>query len=136
MRIAPDQPSGRAPSVRIDQQLVGVEAVAMLGLIGSVNTVAIELSGRDIVEIAVPNVFGTLGQFDAFEFASAENSAKLVPRPSQLAPRREDVPAVRRMRQLSGTRNIAAKGGMVRLSSGTRPSNAWTSPTFPTLLPP
>ena len=55
--------------------------------------------------------------------ALAENSAKLVPRPSQLAPRREDVPADNRMRQLSGTRKIAARGGMVRLSSGTRPSS-------------
>src|SRR6267378_2260201 len=31
---------------------------------------------------------------------------------------------------------MAARGGTVRLSSGTRPSNVWTSPTFPTLPPP
>ena len=71
MRIAPYQPSGKPPGIGIEQQLVGVEAVAMLGLIGPVNAIAIELSGRDVVQIAVPDIFGALGQFDAFEFAAA-----------------------------------------------------------------
>ena len=56
--------------------------------------------------------------------------------PSQPAPRRADVPPVSRIDQLSGTRKIAASGGMVRLSSGVVPSEARTSPILPTLLPP
>src|SRR5437868_10013671 len=35
------------------------------------NAIAIELPGRNVVQIAVPDVFGALGQFDAFEFAAA-----------------------------------------------------------------
>src|ERR1019366_2385444 len=57
--------------IGIEQQLVGVEAVAVLRLIGSMNPIAIKLSGRNVVQISVPDVFGTLGQFDALEFAAA-----------------------------------------------------------------
>ncbi len=71
MRIAPYQPSGQPPGIGIEQQLVGVEAVAVFGLIGSVNAIAIELSGRNVVQIAVPDILGALRQFDAFEFAAA-----------------------------------------------------------------
>ena len=151
MRVAPHQPSGEPPGIGIEQQLVGVEAVAVLGLIGPVNAIAVELSGRDVVQIAVPDVLAALGQFDAFELAAAlaVEQAKLdllahwrrtarnwCPGRPSLHRGARSVPADSRMRQLSGTRKIAASGGMVRLSSGTRPSNVWTSPTFPTLLPP
>src|SRR3984893_7341827 len=39
MRIAPYQPSGKPPGVGVEQQLVGIEAVAVLGFIGPVNAV-------------------------------------------------------------------------------------------------
>src|SRR5258708_11736385 len=71
MRVAPYQPSGKPPGVGVEQQLVGVEAVAVLGLIRSMNAIAIKLPGRNVVQITVPDVFGALGQFDAFEFAAA-----------------------------------------------------------------
>src|SRR3981081_2985699 len=71
MGIAPYQPSGQPPGVGVEQQLVGVEAVAVFGLVKSVNAIAIELSGRNVVQIAVPDIFGALGQFDAFELAAA-----------------------------------------------------------------
>ena len=45
--------------------------MAVLGFIGSVNAIAIELPGRYVVQVAVPDVFAALGQFDAFEFATA-----------------------------------------------------------------
>src|SRR5258708_24809451 len=70
MRIAPYQPSGKPPGVGVEQQLVGIEAVAVLGLIGPVNAIAIELSRRNVVQITVPYIFGTFGQFDALEFAA------------------------------------------------------------------
>ena len=59
------------PGIGIEQQLVGVEAVAVLGLIRPVNAIAVELAGRDVVQIAVPDILGALRQFDAFEFAAA-----------------------------------------------------------------
>ena len=44
MRVAPDQPAGEPLGIGVEQQLVGVEAVPMLGRIGAVDAVAIELS--------------------------------------------------------------------------------------------
>src|SRR3981189_3427836 len=35
------------------------------------NAIAIKLPGRNVVQITVPDVFGALWQFDAFEFAAA-----------------------------------------------------------------
>src|SRR5579863_7497038 len=79
MGITPYQSSGDAPGIGIEQQLVGVEAVAVFGLIGSVNPIAVELPRRDVVQVAVPDIFAALGQFDAFEFAAslAVEQAKL-----------------------------------------------------------
>src|SRR5579871_4267898 len=71
VRIAPDQPSGEPLGIGIKQELVGIEAVALLGRIGAVDAIAIELAGRDVVEIAVPDVLSALGQFDTFELAAA-----------------------------------------------------------------
>src|SRR6188472_3804864 len=71
MRIAPYQTPRGSPRVGIDQQLVGVEAVAMLGFIWPVDAIAVELTRRDVVQIDVPDILGALRQFDAFEFAAA-----------------------------------------------------------------
>src|SRR5206468_4275992 len=71
MRVAPDQPAGEPLGVGIEQQLVGVEAVAAFGCIGAVDAIAIELPGRDVVEIAVPDILAALGQFDPLELAAA-----------------------------------------------------------------
>src|SRR4051812_47206658 len=71
MRVAPYQPSGQPPGVRIDQELMRVETEALLRLIRAVHAVAIELSGRDVVQVAMPDVFAAFGQRDAFQFALA-----------------------------------------------------------------
>src|ERR1700709_2367036 len=47
MRIAPYQPSGKPPGIGIEQQLVGVETVAVFGFIGPVNAVTVELPRRN-----------------------------------------------------------------------------------------
>src|SRR4029077_2956193 len=70
MGIAPDQPAGEALGIGVEQQLVGVEAVAVLGVVRPVNAIAVELSGRNIVQGAVPDILGAFGQFDAFDFAT------------------------------------------------------------------
>src|SRR5688572_14899376 len=71
MRIAPYQPARRSPGIGIDQQLVGIEAVAALGLIRPVNAIAIELARRHVIQIAVPDILGALRQCDAFEFTTS-----------------------------------------------------------------
>ena len=71
MRVAPHQAAGEPLGIGIEQQLVGVEAVPAFGRIGAVDAIAIELPGRDVVEIAVPDVLVALGQFDPLEFAAA-----------------------------------------------------------------
>src|SRR6185312_9236596 len=45
-------------------------AMAVLRLIGAVHAIAVELSRRHVVEIAVPDVLATFGQLDALEFAA------------------------------------------------------------------
>src|SRR5690606_11469687 len=71
MRVAPDHAAGEPLGVRVEQQLVRIEAMALLGGVWTVDAVAVKLSGRDIAEVAVPYVFGSFGQSDAFEFAPA-----------------------------------------------------------------
>ena len=71
MGVAPYHPPGKPPRIGIEQQLVGIESVAVLGLVGAMNAIAIELPGRNVVQIAMPYVLAALGQLDAFEFAAA-----------------------------------------------------------------
>ena len=71
MRVAPHQPAGQPLCIGIEQQLVGVEAVPVLGMIGAMHPIAVELPWRDIVEIAMPDILGTFRQFDALEFTAA-----------------------------------------------------------------
>ena len=44
MGIAPYQPPGKPPGIGVEQKLVGVEAMAVLGFIGPMNPITIELS--------------------------------------------------------------------------------------------
>src|SRR4051794_26678354 len=150
MRVAPHQPAGEAPRVGVEQQLVGIEAMALLRRVGAVHAVTVELPGRNVVEIAVPDVLGAFGKLDFFQFAAAlaVEQAQLDLLRIRREQRKVRAPAVpacaepgRRAgrqshAQPSGTRKIAANGGMVRLSSGTKPSRVLTSPTLPTLPPP
>ena len=54
--------------VGVEQQLVGIEAVARLRLVGAMHPVAIECSGMHIRQIAVKHLVGIFGQFDAGRF--------------------------------------------------------------------
>jgi hypothetical protein len=40
---------------------MGIEAVSVFVLVGTVNTVAIELAGRHVIEVTVPDILGALG---------------------------------------------------------------------------
>jgi hypothetical protein len=69
--VVPLEQSHEAARVRIGQQLVGVEAMALPGSVGTMHAVAIDAAGRHALEIAVPDLVGVLGQCDAFELGLA-----------------------------------------------------------------
>src|SRR5690242_13938332 len=69
MRVAPNQPSGYPLGIRIEQKFVGVEAVTMVGFIWPINSIAVKLTGRDVIQLTVPDILVALGQLDALEFA-------------------------------------------------------------------
>src|SRR5262245_5741054 len=71
MRIAPDQPPGELLGVRIDQELVRIEAKAALRLMGAVHAVPVKLARANVVEIAVPDVLAALRQGDALALTPA-----------------------------------------------------------------
>jgi hypothetical protein len=50
--------------VRIEQQLVGIEAMARVGFVRAMNAVAIELTRPDIRHVAVKDLVGVFRQLD------------------------------------------------------------------------
>ena len=99
--------------VGVEHELVGIEAVTGVRLIRTVDAVAVDRSGPRRREIAVPDFIGIFGKLDPLEFgftvssnrqsstfvACAENSAKLTPEPSHVAPRGNGLPSVTRERR-------------------------------------
>src|SRR5262249_24490998 len=79
MRVAPDQAPCQLPRIRIEEELVRIETQSALGLIRALHAVTVELSRRDIVEVAVPDVLGAFRQRDALDLAPtmAVEQAKL-----------------------------------------------------------
>ncbi len=59
------------PGVRVEQQLVGIEAVTSLGLIGAVDAKAVERRRPDLRHVAVEHLVGSLRQFETTDFALA-----------------------------------------------------------------
>ena len=100
-RIGRAQLAGQAPRIGIEQQLVMVEAMAVLRLVGAIGAIAVDQAGARIGQIAVPDLVGAFRQLEALRsragptdrtgrarclVAWAEKTAKLVPSPSQVAP--------------------------------------------------
>ena len=116
-RVAED---GRVPveladmgaRVGVEQQLVRIEAMAGLRLVGPVDAKAVEGARADVGDVAVKNLVGELRQFEALDFAfavraskmqtstcvaCAEKTAKLAPLPSPVAPSGKGLPSLMRM---------------------------------------
>src|SRR5690606_29475451 len=55
--------------IGVDQQLVRIEAVAVVRLVGSVNAIAVKLTRIDTIEIDVPDLLRAAGQGDTMDFA-------------------------------------------------------------------
>jgi len=69
VRIAPPHLADDLARVRVEQQLVRVEAVALLGCIRTVHSVAVQHAGPRLRQVAVPHEVGALGHVDALDFA-------------------------------------------------------------------
>jgi hypothetical protein len=71
VRVAPVKGTYRGPGVGVEEQLVGVVAVALSGVVGSVNPVAVELAEPPVGQVAVPFLVGALPHLDALDLSSA-----------------------------------------------------------------
>ena len=71
MRIAPHQRTLQVLGVRLDQQLVGVETVAALGLVGPVDAIAVQQTRPCLGQIRVPVGIGALANVDALQLVPA-----------------------------------------------------------------
>ena len=57
--------------IGVEQQLVMIEAMPRLRVVGPVDAVAVELAGPRVRQVAVPDLVGVLGQHDPLELALA-----------------------------------------------------------------
>ena len=60
MRVGPAQRALDHPRVRVEQQLVRIEAMALLGRVGAVHAVAVEQPGPRLGQVAVPDEVGAI----------------------------------------------------------------------------
>src|SRR5690554_6309993 len=110
--LGPLQLADQLLGVGVDQQLVRVETVAGIRLVGPVDPIAVDHARVGIGQVSMPDLVGIFRQFDAPSsrlpwlsnrqsstlVACAENSAKFTPRPSQVAPRGKGWPSAIRER--------------------------------------
>ncbi len=57
-RIVPADLAVEFQRVGVEQQLVGIEAVAVVRLVGTVDAIAVKLAGADLGQVAVPDLVG------------------------------------------------------------------------------
>jgi len=70
-RIVPLQRTGDLARIRVQQQLVGVEAMALLRLVGAVGAIAVELPGLHIRHVAGEDRAFPAGHFQPRQFLRA-----------------------------------------------------------------
>ncbi|MNM24079.1 hypothetical protein D3C81_345030 [compost metagenome] len=70
-RLGPFKASDQLLGVGIDQQLVGVETVAVRGLIGAIYPIAIDQARVRVRQVAMVDLVGVFGQFDALDLVFA-----------------------------------------------------------------
>ena len=71
MGVAPMELADQLLGVGVEQQLVMIEAVARLRVVGAVDAIAVELARADVGQVAVPDLVGVLGQHDPLQLALA-----------------------------------------------------------------
>src|SRR5512140_2592782 len=70
-RVAPLELSGQAARVRIDHQLVRIEAMAFVRRVGAMDAIAVQQARSRFRQVAVPDLVGALAQRDALQLASS-----------------------------------------------------------------
>ena len=70
------------PRIRVEQQLIGVEAMTRLRLVGSIDAKAVKCPRADIRDPSMKNLVGEFRQFEALDlaFAVAVENADFHPR--------------------------------------------------------
>ena len=66
--VVPADAAEELPRVRVDEELVRVEAVALAGLVGTVHPVAVEGPGAQALDVTVPDLVRAAGEADALGF--------------------------------------------------------------------
>ena len=112
-RVVPAKLAGERAGIGVEEELVGVEAVAGLGRVGAVRAQAVELAGAEVGKVAVPDLVGELRQRDAVGLAPAlgVEEAELDPRGMGGEDRDVDAGAVPGGAERKGQSGGDAKGG-------------------------
>ena len=71
VRVAPHQGTLQVLGVRLDQQLVGIEAMAALRIVGSVHAITVQQAGTRLGQIRVPVGVGALANVNALSLVPA-----------------------------------------------------------------
>ena len=71
VRVIPHESPDQLPCIRVEQEFVGIETVALARFIRSVYAVTVRLAGRDVIETTVPDVCGALRKGDTRDLALA-----------------------------------------------------------------
>ena len=87
MRIVPPDRALKRFRVRVEQQLVGVEAVSVLRAVGAVDAIAVKQIGPRVRQIAVPHLVGIFGEPDARASRAARSYRTGTIRPPRHFPR-------------------------------------------------
>src|SRR5262249_43369673 len=54
--------------VRVDQQLRGIEAIAVRRIVWAMNAIAVKLTGPNVRQVAMPDLIGALTEIDLVRF--------------------------------------------------------------------
>ena len=115
--------------VRVDQELVRVEPVAVLGRPGAVDAIAVALAGPDARQVAVPVERRALDERDAVSFALVVEQAELdVRRRSPRTARSSSLAVPRRRRAGTACR---ARPSLASSSRGLSPRSRRRASAFP-----
>ena len=158
-RVGQAQLAGEAPRVGIEQQLVMVEAMAVLRLVGTIRAITVDQAGARIGQIAVPDLVGAFRHLEALDLApgrrieqaelelrgvggeDGEIGAEPVPGGAQRIGRAGQQSIRPAHHAQPSARSITVEsGGKVSRTEWDWPcegwSSAWTAPSLPRSLPP
>ncbi len=142
MRVRPPDLARQRPGVGVDQQLVGVEPVPGLGIVGAVDAIAVELPRGHVRQIAVPDLVGPFGQRDPLRLRVARGIEQAEFDPLRVSREEGEVdagPVPRRAERMRAAGEHAAAEGCGGHGSGPprfpRPADINASAPIPPVRP-